>query len=86
MMSTVPAGPARFERIPRNRRRLLAVATLLGLPAMFAWSTFWPFASTWPQSPNTANEYDEPEPAGTWEVNCGDALVASRSVAPRYTR
>ena len=41
MMSTAPVGPARFERIPRGRRRLLAVATLLGLPAMFAWSTFW---------------------------------------------
>lgn len=41
MMSTAPARRARFERIPRGRRRLLAVATLLGLPAMFAWSTFW---------------------------------------------
>src|SRR3954449_6492702 len=41
MMTTARARPARFERIPRGRRRALAVATLLGLPAMFAWSTFW---------------------------------------------
>src|SRR4051812_34578428 len=41
MMTTAPAGTGRFERIPRGRRRALAVATLLGLPAMFARSTFW---------------------------------------------
>src|SRR5262245_64375688 len=41
MMSAAPVRRARFERIPQGRRRILAVATLLGLPAMFAWSTYW---------------------------------------------
>jgi uncharacterized membrane protein len=41
MMSTAPARRHWFERIPQARRRVIAVATLLGMPAMFAWSTYW---------------------------------------------
>ena len=40
-MSAIHARLARFQHIPRGRRRVIAVATLLGMPAMFAWSTFW---------------------------------------------
>ena len=32
---------SRIDRLSRRSRRILAVATLLGLPAMFAWSTLW---------------------------------------------
>ena len=31
----------RIDRLGQGTRRLVAVATLLGLPAMFAWSSFW---------------------------------------------
>lgn len=31
----------RLDRLSHRTRRILAVATLLGLPAMFGWSTFW---------------------------------------------
>jgi hypothetical protein len=30
-----------IDRMSRRTRRVLAVATLVGLPAMFAWSSFW---------------------------------------------
>jgi len=39
--STTQARITRIERMSRRTRRIVAVATLLGLPAMFAWSTFW---------------------------------------------
>jgi hypothetical protein len=32
---------ARIDRLSRRSRRVVAVATLLGLPAMFTWSSFW---------------------------------------------
>jgi hypothetical protein len=38
---TVSRQPSRIDRLPRRSRRAVAVGTLLGLPAMFAWSTFW---------------------------------------------
>jgi hypothetical protein len=41
MMSTARSRWHRFERIPQGRRRVIAVATLVGMPAMFAWSTYW---------------------------------------------
>ena len=31
----------RIDRLSRRTRRVVAVATLTGLPAMFAWSSFW---------------------------------------------
>ena len=31
----------RIDRLSRQSRRFIAVATLLGLPAMFVWSSFW---------------------------------------------
>ena len=31
----------RIDRLPQRSRRALAIGTLIGLPAMFAWSTFW---------------------------------------------
>ena len=31
----------RIDHLSRRSRRVLAVATLLGLPAMFVWSTYW---------------------------------------------
>jgi hypothetical protein len=42
-MTTTPIAhdQGRFGSLSRRTRRILAVATLLGLPAMFAWSTFW---------------------------------------------
>ena len=38
-VATPPHG--RFDRLPQRTRRFVAVVTLLGLPGMFAWSTFW---------------------------------------------
>jgi len=32
---------ARIETLSRRSRRVIAVASLLGLPGMFAWSSFW---------------------------------------------
>ena len=29
------------DRLPRRTRRVIAVASLLGLPGMYAWSAFW---------------------------------------------
>src|SRR5689334_23302680 len=40
-MSAMHARLTRFQHIPQSRRRVIAVATLLGMPAMFAWSTYW---------------------------------------------
>ena len=41
-MSHPSAHPrSRIERLSRRSRRLLGVVTLLGLPAMYAWSSFW---------------------------------------------
>ena len=41
-MNEVSAHPrSQLERLPRRWRRTIAVATFLGLPAMFAWSSFW---------------------------------------------
>ena len=31
----------RIERLSRRSRRVVAVVTMLGLPAMYAWSAFW---------------------------------------------
>ena len=31
----------RIDRLPQRTRRVLGVATLLGLPGMFTWSAFW---------------------------------------------
>jgi hypothetical protein len=39
--STAHSTASRIERLSQRRRRVLAVATLAGLPAMFVWSTFW---------------------------------------------
>jgi hypothetical protein len=41
MMSASRVRGSRIERLSRRSRRLLAVATMLGLPAMFGWSAFW---------------------------------------------
>jgi hypothetical protein len=41
VQSTAGSVVTRIERLSRRKRRVLAAATLLGLPAMFAWSTFW---------------------------------------------
>lgn len=38
-LSSTPSR--RIDRLSRRTRRATAVATLLGLPAMFAWSSFW---------------------------------------------
>ena len=42
-MTTTPVSQnqGRIDRLSQRTRRLLAIGTLLGLPAMFAWSTFW---------------------------------------------
>ncbi len=41
-MGLRPATPiSRIDRLSQRSRRLLGVATLLGLPAMYAWSSFW---------------------------------------------
>ncbi|MFI5260054.1 MAG: hypothetical protein ACHQ01_10685 [Candidatus Limnocylindrales bacterium] len=41
-MTHLTAGPtSRVQRLSRRSRRFVAAASLLGLPAMFAWSTVW---------------------------------------------
>ena len=41
-MTSRPLSQDRWiDRLSRHSRRLIAAATLLGLPAMFAWSSFW---------------------------------------------
>jgi hypothetical protein len=37
----VRESAGRIDRLSQRTRRVLAVATLLGLPAMYAWSSFW---------------------------------------------
>src|SRR5262245_33847793 len=32
---------SRIDHLPQRGRRIVAVATLFGLPAMYAWSSFW---------------------------------------------
>jgi hypothetical protein len=39
--STARSNVSRIDRLSQRSRRILAVATLTGLPAMFVWSTFW---------------------------------------------
>jgi len=39
-MTTHPRS-SRIDRLSQRARRIVAVATLTGLPAMFAWSSFW---------------------------------------------
>ena len=41
VQGTAVSVATRIERLSQRTRRVLAAATLLGLPAMFAWSTFW---------------------------------------------
>ena len=41
MESTIEGRLSRIDRLSQRSRRFVAVATLLGLPAMFAWSQFW---------------------------------------------
>ncbi len=48
MRSASPPRPSRIDRLPRSSRRIVAVATMLGLPAMFAWSAFWQRTSVSP--------------------------------------
>ena len=38
---TAPHREKRIDRLTRRTRRVLAVATLLGLPAMYVWSSMW---------------------------------------------
>ncbi len=42
-MTRRPAQPLerRIDRLSRKTRRVVAAATLLGLPGMYAWSSFW---------------------------------------------
>jgi hypothetical protein len=41
-MTSRPMPQARrIDRLSRQSRRLIAAATLLGLPGMFVWSSFW---------------------------------------------
>src|SRR5262245_4184403 len=41
MKSPSIAERSRIERLSQLSRRAVAVITMLGLPAMFAWSSFW---------------------------------------------
>ncbi len=43
MMPTSTSHPTagRLDRLSQRTRRIVAVATLTGLPAMYAWSSFW---------------------------------------------
>ena len=38
---TIRTGGRQIDRLSQRRRRVIAVAALVGLPAMFAWSSFW---------------------------------------------
>jgi hypothetical protein len=40
-MSSDVTRHSRVDQLPQRGRRIVAVATLLGLPAMYAWSSFW---------------------------------------------
>ena len=39
--STSHPAAGRLDRLSQRTRRIVAVATLTGLPAMYAWSSFW---------------------------------------------
>jgi hypothetical protein len=39
--SSTQQHQSRFDRLSRRTRRIIAVATLVGLPAMYAWSSIW---------------------------------------------
>ncbi len=39
--SSTPRQPSRIDRLPQRARRVLAVATLVGLPSMYLWSNYW---------------------------------------------
>ena len=39
--STSHPRTGRIDRLSQRNRRIVAVATLCGLPAMYAWSSFW---------------------------------------------
>lgn len=39
--SSAQQGESRLHRLSRRTRRVIAVGTLVGLPAMYAWSSFW---------------------------------------------
>jgi hypothetical protein len=41
MQSPSVAPASRLDHLSRRSRRIIAAATLLGLPAMFAWSAIW---------------------------------------------
>jgi hypothetical protein len=41
MVSAIGGRMSRIDRLSQRSRRFIAVATLLGLPGMFAWSQFW---------------------------------------------
>lgn len=41
MRSASQPQQSRIDRLSHRARRTIAVVTLLGLPAMFAWSAFW---------------------------------------------
>ena len=39
--STVRTGESRIDRLSQRSRRLIVVAALVGLPAMYVWSGYW---------------------------------------------
>jgi hypothetical protein len=39
--SSSPSHPSRIDRLSQRTRQALGVGTLGGLPAMYAWSSFW---------------------------------------------
>ena len=41
MIAPLSGSRRRLERLSQRTRRIVAVGTLIGLPAMFAWSSFW---------------------------------------------
>lgn len=40
-LRSIPRRGRRIDELPQRTRRLIAVATLVALPAMYAWSGFW---------------------------------------------
>lgn len=41
MYDNTHSSLSRIDRLPRRTRRVIAAASLVGLPAMYAWSAFW---------------------------------------------
>lgn len=41
MVNSGRRGESGLDRLSQRTRRVIAVATLIGLPAMYAWSSFW---------------------------------------------